>query len=413
MSRRVNMLGLVTISGICIFLLLFASHRTNNYQMDFYRPRPYYHHHREAPSSAAEHFNNGGSTTQNASIRIQDVILSERERILEEMMLFDYPAGQNNQPAQQLSDLTPETDGNPIRSIIITTWRSGSTFLGDILNAMPGNYYHYEPLLNFDIIQVRSEPLASQAVANLKKLLHCDYNGPGMRDYLEYGQTHTYLFKHNTRLWRLCQVYPNFCWRPDFLTPLCRLFPLQSMKVVRLRLAIASQLLDDPGLNVRIVLLIRDPRGTLQSRKHREWCPGRPDCDHPPTLCRDMVADYYAAQLLLKKYPDRFRVVRYEDLSLDPYDMTKEILQFYGLPMDPEVEEFLESHTKHDIGGVSSTYRDSKSAPFHWIKDLSYEEIDTIQNGCTKAMELWGYKKATNSSILSSKFDPLLPYSLT
>lgn len=28
------------------------------------------------------------------------------------------------------------------------------------------------------------------------------------------------------------------------------------------------------SLNVRIVLLIRDPRGSLQSRKHRIWCPG-------------------------------------------------------------------------------------------------------------------------------------------
>lgn len=32
------------------------------------------------------------------------------------------------------------------------------------------------------------------------------------------------------------------------------------------------------SLNVRILLLIRDPRGFLQSRKHRVWCPGNADC---------------------------------------------------------------------------------------------------------------------------------------
>lgn len=249
MSRRVNLLGLVTISGICIFLLLFASQRNTSYPVDFYRPRQLSHHHREGLSQGGgDHMGASGgiSTTQNASIRIQDVIINQRERILDEMMLFDYPSGRFGQSASQLSDLTPETGGEPIRSVVITTWRSGSTFLGAILNAMPGNYYHYEPLLNFDIIQIRGEPLASQAVANLKQLLHCNYSGDGMRDYLEYGQSHSYLFKHNTRLWRLCLLYPNFCWRPDFLTPLCRLFPLQSMKVVRLRLAIAGQLLEDP-----------------------------------------------------------------------------------------------------------------------------------------------------------------------
>lgn len=69
------------------------------------------------------------------------------------------------------------------------------------------------------------------------------------------------------------------------------------------------------------------------------------------------------------------RTVRYEDLSLSPSEMTQDILQFYGLPFDPAVEEFLDTHTKVNIGGVSSTYRDSRSAPFHWMQDLKPEEV--------------------------------------
>lgn len=91
--------------------------------------------------------------------------------------------------------------------------------------------------------------------------------------------------------------------------------------------------------------------------------------------------------------------------------MTQDILQFYGLPLDPQVEEFLDSHTKSDIGGVSSTFRDSKSAPFHWIKDLTYYEVNAIQNGCAKAMDLWGYRKVTNFTNFNNyNFDPLLSF---
>lgn len=61
------------------------------------------------------------------------------------------------------------------------------------------------------------------------------------------------------------------------------------------------------SLNVRVLLLVRDPRGTLQSRKHREWCPGAPDCDQANLLCADMVSDYSAAIKLQKLYPSRFR----------------------------------------------------------------------------------------------------------
>lgn len=61
------------------------------------------------------------------------------------------------------------------------------------------------------------------------------------------------------------------------------------------------------SLNVRIILLIRDPRGALQSRKHRDWCPGNPDCDHPPTVCSDMVSDYESAVKLNEMYPNTFK----------------------------------------------------------------------------------------------------------
>ncbi|GAB0096022.1 uncharacterized protein DMENIID0001_114710 [Sergentomyia squamirostris] len=330
------------------------------------------------------------------------------------MRFFEFPAEKNNQKTQQLSDLTMETGGIPIRSVVITTWRSGSTFLGDILNSLPGSFYHYEPLANFEIIQIRNETdsRVPQALFNIRKLLKCDYSGSSMENYLTYGKNHTWVFKFNRRLWHLCNLHPQFCYRPDFLTPLCRVFPIHFMKIIRLRLSVSGKLLDDPEFKLKMLLLIRDPRGTLQSRKHENWCIGEKDCDNPSSLCQGMVEDYYAAQLYSKKYPDHFRVVRYEDLSLNPYEITNGILRFYGLPMDSEVIKFLKSHTKVNVGDAYTTYRNSKTAPFHWIKDLSYEEIDTIQNSCSEAMKLWGYKKISNSSFQIDTFDPLLPYSV-
>lgn len=61
------------------------------------------------------------------------------------------------------------------------------------------------------------------------------------------------------------------------------------------------------SLRIKIVLLIRDPRGVLQSRKHREWCPNEPDCSDPSILCSDMVLDYKTAVKFSKKYPNKFK----------------------------------------------------------------------------------------------------------
>lgn len=48
--------------------------------------------------------------------------------------------------------------------------------LGDVLNALPGNYYHYEPLMDYGIVQIRGPPDADSALTTLKMLLNCDYS---------------------------------------------------------------------------------------------------------------------------------------------------------------------------------------------------------------------------------------------
>lgn len=168
---------------------------------------------------------------------IEEVVEHARELIKEETSDYIFP------PNTSLSNFTPATRGTPLRSIILTTWRSGSTFLGEVLNAVPGNFYHYEPLLDYGIIQIRGPPYEESAVRHLKRLLSCDYSN--LDDYLEFGKTHTHLFSHNTRLWDMCGQYPFYCWNSTFLSKFCKEFPFQSMKSVRLRLHLAEALLED------------------------------------------------------------------------------------------------------------------------------------------------------------------------
>lgn len=68
-------------------------------------------------------------------------------------------------------------------------------------------------------------------------------------------------------------------------------------------------------LGVQVLLLVRDPRGTMQSRHHREWCPGSPDCSDPAWLCRDLVSDFHTAKKFSKKFPNSFRFVHFFFIS--------------------------------------------------------------------------------------------------
>jgi len=337
--------------------------------------------------------------------QIDDAIKSEKEFLEEDLAGFESVNG------EPIHTFRMDKGGQPIRAMVATTWRSGSTFLGDIMISHPGTFYHYEPLLHYDIVQARSGALAQDAVSTLKDLMHCNYTH--LDNYLKYGKTHQWLFSHNDRLWSHCisagqkQMKSSYCWTPEFLNKFCPLFPFQSIKTVRLRLNLTRELVEDRSLNVKIILLVRDPRGTMESRKHRVWCPNNPDCEEPARLCQDLKEDYHSFKKLSSEFPDRYKVIRYEDFSMDPYNNTKDVFKFFGFSVHSRVTKFLDTHTKTNIGGVSSTFRDSKTAPFKWRERLSLDEMLKIQDDCEEAMKLWGYKAVTESDDLHS-FEPVI-----
>ena len=96
------------------------------------------------------------------------------------------------------------------------------------------------------------------------------------------------------------------------------------------------------------------------------------------------------------------RVARYEEIADDPSSQSKELLEFFGFQMHHNIESYLESHTKKDQKKRQpwSTIRDSKSAPYHWKKDLSFEEVVKIQSDCVDALRLWGYQTVSKKEDL-------------
>lgn len=171
-----------------------------------------------------------------------NILTIVQQELIEEIKDYKFPKN------KQLKEFTLISDGRPLRTLIISTWRSGSTFLGEILNAIPGNFYHYEPLLHRGIVQIRRNTQHEdirEAMRTLKDLFNCDYMN--LDNYLSYGKHHVYLFTHNTRLWEKCNTVQNadFCWNATFLNQFCKLFPFQSMKTVRLRLELVEELLED------------------------------------------------------------------------------------------------------------------------------------------------------------------------
>lgn len=330
---------------------------------------------------------------KNLTDEMKQVVNVQRKELFNEMAGYKYF---DRTKANPLNDLIPEEGGKPVRSIVITTWRSGSTFIGGILNSHPATYHFSEPLTDFRTVQIRDEPYATPAIKALKNLLTCNYKI--LQHYLKRSKEYTWLFTHNTRVWKHCKDHQKICWEPEFLTAMCHLFPFQSMKVVHLRLRLVKHLLEDPDLNVRVLYLVRDPRGTMSSRFQAKWCMKSSDCGSHVGLCADLIDDYAAALRLNRDFPLRFKMVRYEDLSLKPFTVVPQLMKFLGLNFHSKVKTFLQEHTTKNNTNFYSTYRDSSVTALLWRRKLQYGKTKEIQKVCSVALDAWGYLPVNNAS---------------
>uniref|UniRef100_A0A2A4IWE5 Sulfotransferase domain-containing protein n=1 Tax=Heliothis virescens TaxID=7102 RepID=A0A2A4IWE5_HELVI len=150
----------------------------------------------------------------------------------------------------------------------------------------------------------------------------------------------------------------------------------------------------------------------MYSRSKYPHCATKPDCGDPKRVCQDMFSDYMAASLLLQQYPGRIIVIRYEELAMEPYEVSTRILKFLGHSAIEPIYEYLNHHT-NKTDSLSDTYRVSSEVPFKWKNSMSFEAVHEIQEACKLAMNKWGYKMALNGTHLRSKdFYPLYDYTI-
>jgi len=141
--------------------------------------------------------------------------------------------------------------------IIISTWRSGSTFLGDLLNHYPGTWYSFEPLTGWEQFKLGPNSTANEfGVKLISDILNCQ----PMEDYCKKLKKHDF-DNFNHRFWNACKSMFKVqvdedkdrdswtrsrlrCIEPPLLEKSCLLFPIRLIKSVRMRMRQVKRLFD-------------------------------------------------------------------------------------------------------------------------------------------------------------------------
>ena len=303
-----------------------------------------------------------------------------------------------------LNSLPVISDSSVKRVLVITYFRAGSSFLGDLLQQNWKSFFTFEPLHYMsDGVRIDDQRV-EEANHLIENIFRCDFQS--IKTYVQWVQKtrNQFLFKWNKFLWGVCRFRHKSCFDPNFIHETCLRAKVHVMKVVRLHIhhleSLLPKLLD---LNVSVIYLVRDPRGTLKSRQNMIWCSQKTNCSDINYMCSEMRDDISSFKRLKEKYPSKLTLIKYEDLATDPTNSAKLLLKRTGIPYSATVRRFLQTHTNSTISESSkrnpyTTTRNSKSIAFEWIQTLNKSDIFQVQNICGDLLRELNYKFIANDT---------------
>ncbi|KAJ8248908.1 hypothetical protein GJAV_G00229080 [Gymnothorax javanicus] len=334
--------------------------------------------------------------------------------------------------------------------LILATTRSGSSFVGQLFNQHSEVFYLFEPLYHVQTTLIprfsHGKYMAERRVMLgasrdlLRSLYDCDLYF--LESYIKpqpVNHTTDKLFRRGASR-ALCSppvcdafgpgkanVEESDCVKKcgslnmTLAAASCRELPYMAIKIVRVpEISDLRTLVEDPRLNLKIIQLVRDPRGILSSRIETFWDtyrlwriwstsgrkPYNLDLTQLTMVCEDYLNSISTGLSRPHWLKGKYMLVRYEDLARNPLQKTKEIYEFLGMSLDKNVVKWIQINTrgrkelsaKHKFG----TVRDSAANAESWRLKLSFEMVEYTQNICRQVLHQLGYKNVKSSEELKN-----------
>ena len=271
----------------------------------------------------------------------------------------------------------------PFKTLIISYARSGSTMLGQLVAKYPGSVYIVEPLQILKRLTKSTycEPFVKHEVDVMDNVFNCELGNiqkfVGRKNWWD-----AHIKKH------LGKVNGRNC--PKLQQLMVKEILFRSTKR-------ALKWLSDRK-DIRVIHLVRDPRGVWNSRKK-----GNEMLKWPTSIeamCYPILVDLEELPAALGQ---RYYRIRYEDFLADPVAMLSKLYDHAGLPKlsEQQVEEIVGEYIITDGSPAAKSMpkpsyysikrMKSQIEVDKWKKGLSNTELDQVETTCAKVLEILDY----------------------
>ncbi|KAG7245321.1 hypothetical protein INR49_028157, partial [Caranx melampygus] len=307
----------------------------------------------------------------------------------------------------QFSPCSPASSNDKVHILLLSSWRSGSSFLGQVFSQHPSVFYLMEPAWHvwFKLEKPRKQVLRMAVRDLLRSVFQCDFSV--MDSYLpeHYNVSSLFMWSQSRALCSppACSLTPrNQFSNPDRCKEMCDATGLQGQR--------KPATLTDPSLDFRIIHLVRDPRAVFRSREQsaaafiqdsaavleqRNVPPDEVPYEVMQEVCRSHVRINERA--VLKPPPflkGRYKMVRYEDVARNTLEEISALYEFAGLEMTPQLQEWIYrvTHGRGKGQAFKVTSRNATNVSEAWRTSLPHNKVKRIQEVCKGAMSLIGYR---------------------
>ncbi|KAG7170807.1 Carbohydrate sulfotransferase 3-like 3 [Homarus americanus] len=191
--------------------------------------------------------------------------------------------------------------------VLSSAGRSGSSLLGSLVASLGRAMYIFEPLRTLRNIRYESVT-KDEALVELRRNFQCDlrYN---------LSKSHFYIGTISYRESDECGPFYSENRRTSeairMAGQVCNRVPVKIIKTIRCRLQWISELLQDTNIDMKVIHLVRDPRGTMMSMYKTKF----PDVSQK-NLCPGLRQDLQHKQFMMERFPGRYMFIKGDVLRL-------------------------------------------------------------------------------------------------